>query len=509
MTEIHKVRRALISCFDKTGVVDFARALHNLGIEIVSSGGTAEQIAKADIPVITVEDVTGMPIMLEHRVVTLHPKIHGGILADLDKESHMEDLATFGIEPFGIVVVNLYPFVENPGIETIDIGGPTMIRAAAKNYAHVGVITNPDQYGEVLDELKNNGNKLSEGLRARLAREAFVTTAAFDASIVEWMCEKESQESGELPQNIIVALEKRATLRYGENPHQQAGIYDHINHVASWPQEMEIHQGKELSYINYLDVQAGWALVNEFDDTACVVVKHANPCGVALGKNANDAYKRAFACDDISAFGGVVALNRELDEATAKSIGDAFTEVVIAPSISEKALEICSKKKNMRVITAPIAKKVGWDLKHIDGAFLSQMADDFQDNEMNWKVVTTRQPSDEELKEARFAWKVCAATSSNAIVITKDGQALGIGAGQQSRVHAAEISASKAGSRAWGGVCASDAFFPFRDGVDAAAANGVQVVIQPGGSMRDEEVIAAANEHNIAMIFTGTRHFRH
>lgn len=509
MTEIHKVKRALISCFDKTGVVDFARSLHDLGIEIVSSGGTATVIAEADIPVTTVEDVTGMPIMLEHRVVTLHPKIHGGILADLDKESHMEDLAKFGIEPFGIVNVNLYPFIENPGIETIDVGGPTMVRAAAKNHAHVGIVTNPDQYGEVLDELKNNDNKLSDKLRTKLAREAFVTTAAFDAAIVEWMCAQESEETGELPQNIVVALEKRATLRYGENPHQQAAIYDHINHEASWPQEMKIHQGKELSYINYLDVQAAWALVNQFDDTACVITKHANPCGVATGKDADDAYKRAFACDDVSAFGGVVAINVEIDVATAKSIGDAFTEVVVAPSITDDALAICAKKKNMRVITAPVAKKVGFDLKHIDGAFLYQAADDFTDAPENWKVVTTRQPTDEEMKEARFAWTVCAATSSNAIVITKDGQALGIGAGQQSRVHAAEISASKAGQKGWGGVCASDAFFPFRDGIDAAAANGVQVVIQPGGSMRDDEVIAAANEHNIAMIFTGTRHFRH
>ncbi|MBP9115482.1 MAG: bifunctional phosphoribosylaminoimidazolecarboxamide formyltransferase/IMP cyclohydrolase [Acidimicrobiia bacterium] len=509
MTEIHEVKRALISCFDKTGVVDFARALSDLGIEIVSSGGTALEIANAGIKVITVEDVTGMPIMLEHRVVTLHPKIHGGILADLDKESHMNDLATFGIEPFGIVVVNLYPFVENPGIETIDIGGPAMIRAAAKNHAHVGVITSPDQYGEVLDELKNNTNKLSDTLRAKLAREAFVTTASFDAAIVEWMCNNETKDSGDLPQNIVVALEKRSTLRYGENPHQKAAIYDHINHDHSWPQEMEIHQGKALSYINYLDVQAAWSLVNEFEDIACVVVKHANPCGVATGTDNDDAYKRAFACDDVSAFGGVVALNRELDADTAETIGGNFTEVIVAPSISKEAMDICAKKKNMRVISASKPNKVGWELKHIDGAFLSQTADDFADQIDDWKVVTERQPSEAELKEAKFAWKVCAATSSNAIVISKDGQAVGIGAGQQSRVHAAEISACKAGVRGRGGVCASDAFFPFRDGIDAAAVNGVEVVIQPGGSMRDEEVIAAANEHNIAMIFTGTRHFRH
>ncbi len=507
MTEIHKVTRALISCFDKTGVEQFARSLTDLGIEVVSSGGTAKAISDAGIKVTTVEDVTGMPVMLEHRVVTLHPKIHGGILADLDKQSHMDDLANYGITPFGLVVVNLYPFVEKPDIETIDIGGPAMIRAAAKNHAHVGVITSPDQYDEVLEQLKNNDNKLSHELRAKLSREAFVTTASFDSAIVEWMSNGES--SGDLPKDIMIPLEKRADLRYGENPHQQAAIYDYVNHEESWPQKMEIHQGKELSYINYLDVQASWSLVNQFEDIACVVVKHANPCGVALGENLNDAYTKAFACDDISAFGGVIALNRELDSETAESIGKAFTEVIVAPSISKEALEICKKKKNMRVITAPKPNKVGWDIKHIDGAFLVQAADDFQDQTSEWKVVTTREPNSEEMKEAQFAWTVCAATTSNAIVISKDGQAYGIGAGQQSRVHAAEISASKAGLRARGGVCASDAFFPFRDGIDAAAANGVEIVIQPGGSMRDEEVIAAANEHNIAMVFTGTRHFKH
>lgn len=481
----------------------------DLGIDIVSSGGTAQAVADAGIPVTTVEDVTGMPIMLDHRVVTLHPKIHGGILADLEKDSHHQDMAKFGIEPFGLVVVNLYPFIENPGIETIDVGGPAMIRAAAKNHAYVGVITNPEQYGEVLDELKNNHNELSVGLRSKLAREAFALTASFDAAVVEWMNNKDGDASDELPEEIIVSLKKRADLRYGENPHQKAAIYDYMNHDQSWPQTMTVHQGKELSYINYLDLQSSWSLVNQFDSTACVIVKHANPCGVAMASNVVDAYKNAFACDDLSAFGGVVAINGDIDEATAQAITDAFTEVVIATSVSDSAMALFAKKKNLRVITAEKPNKLGWDLKHIDGAFLSQAADDFTDNESAWKVVTTRQPTDSEMEEAKFAWTVCAGTSSNAIVLTNHGQAIGIGAGQQSRVHAADMAARKAGDRAQGGACASDAFFPFRDGIDAAVATGVTVVIQPGGSMNDQEVIDAANEHSIAMIFTGTRHFRH
>ena len=503
------VKRALISCFDKTGVVEFAQSLHSLGIDIVSSGGTATAISEAGIPVTTVEDVTGMPEMLDHRVVTLHPKIHGGILADLEKESHHSDMAKFGIEPFGLVVVNLYPFVEKPGIETIDIGGPAMIRAAAKNNAFVGVVTNPNQYEDVLDDLKNNNNELTDALRWRLAREAYALTASFDATIVEWMNEKDENRSEELPEEIIVSLKKRSDLRYGENPHQKAAIYDYVNHDQSWPQSMTVHQGKELSYINYLDLQSSWSLVNQFEGNACVIVKHANPCGVAVGANALEAYKNAFAFDDLSAFGGVVALSSEVDEETAKAITDAFTEVVIAPSVSDSAMELFSKKKNLRVITAQKPNKLGFEIKHIDGAFLTQVADDFSDNESAWKVVTDRQPSESELAEAKFAWTVCAGTSSNAIVLTNGGQAIGIGAGQQSRVHAADIAARKAGDRAKGGACASDAFFPFRDGIDAAVATGVTVVIQPGGSMNDQEVIDAANEHGIAMIFTGTRHFRH
>lgn len=415
------VRRALISCFDKTGVVEFATALHDLGIDIVSSGGTAQAIADAGIPVTTVEDVTGMPEMLDHRVVTLHPKIHGGILADLGKENHHKDMETFGIEPFGLVVVNLYPFFEKPSIETIDIGGPAMVRAAAKNNAFVGVVTRPHQYEDVLSELKNNNNALTDEFRWKLAREAYALTASFDAAIVDWMSDT---AQGRLPDEMIVSLKKRSDLRYGENPHQNAAIFDDVNQPASWPQLMTVHQGKELSYINYLDLQSSWSLVHQFNEIACVIVKHANPCGVALGETSLDAYTRAFDCDDISAFGGVVAINREIDAPTAEAIGDAFTEVVIAPSVSEEAFEIFSKKKNLRVITAPAPNDLGGDVKHIDGAYLVQRADDFTDNESAWKVVTDRQPTDTELAEARFAWSVCAGTSSNAIVLTNDRQAM-------------------------------------------------------------------------------------
>ncbi|MFN8016177.1 MAG: bifunctional phosphoribosylaminoimidazolecarboxamide formyltransferase/IMP cyclohydrolase [Acidimicrobiia bacterium] len=503
------VKRALISCFDKTGVVEFAQALNDLGIDIVSSGGTAKAIAEAGIKVTTVEDVTGMPEMLDHRVVTLHPKVHGAILADLDKESHIADLNKFGIEPVGLVVVNLYPFVEKPGIETIDVGGPAMIRASAKNHAFVGIVTDPNQYGEVLTELKENKNVLSDELRRKLARQAFALTASFDAAIVEWLNNDDSENTGDMPNEIIVSLKKRSDLRYGENPHQQAAIYDYVNHDESWPSQMEIHQGKELSYINYLDLSSSWTLVNQLDSPSCVIVKHANPCGVASGENVFDAYSKAFDCDSLSAFGGVVAINGVVDGKTAQAINDAFTEVVIASGFEPEALEAFKAKKNLRVITAEKPKPLGWELKHIDGAFLSQAADDFRDNESEWKIVSDRQPSETELAEAKFAWTVCSGTTSNAIVLTNNKQAVGIGAGQQSRVHAAEIAANKAKDRASGGACASDAFFPFRDGIDAAAQTGVTVVIQPGGSMRDEEVIQAANEHNIAMIFTGTRHFRH
>ncbi len=500
---ITPIRRALLSVFDKDGIANFATALHDRGVDLLSSGGTASTLREAGLAVTDVAELTGMGAILDHRVVTLHPKVHGPLLAERDKQSHTEDLAALGAEPVDLLVVGLYPFRERPGIETIDVGGPAMIRAAAKNHAWVTVVTSAAQYETVLNEIDTHGG-ITEETRKRFALEAFAATAAFDAAIVTWL-----QAEEVMPEHRIVAMRKAADLRYGENPHQPAARYREVNGPAGWPDGTTQHGGKELSFINVLDAQAAWSLVNRFEEPACVIVKHANPCGVALGVDAADAYTRAFACDDISAFGGVVALNRPLSAAAAEAIAGVFTEVVIVPSLEAGAGEVLAAKKNLRVLEAPLAGAVGIDLRRIDGGFLVQAGDPVTEPAEAFTCVTTRAPSEAELRDLLFMWQVCAGTTSNAIVLGKDGTAYGIGAGQQSRVHAAEIAARKAGDRVAGGVCASDAFFPFRDGVDAAAAAGVTAIIQPGGSVRDEEVIAAANEHGIAMLFTGHRHFRH
>lgn len=497
------IRRALISVFDKAGIAEFAADLVKREVAILSSGGTATTLRDAGLPVEDVATLTGMGAILDHRVVTLHPKVHGPLLAERDKSSHTADLATLGAEPVDLLVVGLYPFRERPGIETIDVGGPAMIRAAAKNHAWVTVVTTAEQYQTVLEEIDAHGGITGE-TRRQFARDAFAATAAFDAAIVAWM-----QADEPMPEHRVVALRKAADLRYGENPHQPAGRYRDVNAAPAWPDGATQHGGKELSFINVLDAQASWSLVNRFSEPACVIVKHANPCGVALGDSALDAYQRAFACDDVSAFGGVVALNRPLSAEAAEAIAGVFTEVVIVPSLEPGAGDILAAKKNLRVLEAPAPSAVGTDLRRIDGGFLVQAGDPVNELASEFRCVTERQPTDAELRDLQFMWQVCAATTSNAIVLGKDGQALGIGAGQQSRVHAAEIAARKAGDRVIGGVCASDAFFPFRDGIEAAAAAGVTAVIQPGGSVRDDEVIAAANEHGIAMLFTGVRHFRH
>jgi phosphoribosylaminoimidazolecarboxamide formyltransferase/IMP cyclohydrolase len=503
-----KISRALLSVYDKTGIVELAQQLNAMGVELVSSGGTAKAIAEAGIPVTTVEDVTGAPEMLDHRVVTLHPKIHGGILADLGKDSHRADLETYGITPFDLVIVNLYPFAAQPGIETIDVGGPTMVRAAAKNHAWVTIVTATEQYAPLLAELAEHDGTIGPETRRTFALEAFAATAAFDAAIVAWM------QSGEaLPQHLVLPLERADALRYGENPHQEGAHYRNRLAAPGWADTLEQLQGKELSFINLLDGQAAWTMVQHFDEPACVIVKHANPCGVALGADLYEAYTRAFACDDVSAFGGVVACNREVDRATAEVIASVFTEVVLAPGFSTEAREILAPKLNLRLLDvtasmgAPVRREI--DVRRIDGGFLIEEADVVETDRNAWTVVTKAAPTEAQWRDLRFAWEVCAGVTSNAIVLAKDGQAFGVGAGQQSRVHAAEIAAMKADGRADGGVCASDAFFPFRDGVDAAVAAGVTAVVQPGGSMRDEDVIAAADEHGIAMVFTGRRHFRH
>jgi phosphoribosylaminoimidazolecarboxamide formyltransferase/IMP cyclohydrolase len=496
------VRRALISVYDKTGLADFARGLADLGVTLLASGGTATALSDAGIPVIPVESVTGAPEMLGGRVKTLHPRIHGGILADRGQASHRADLAAQGIEPIDLVVVNLYPFLERPSIETIDIGGPTMVRAAAKNHAWVGVLTDPGRYEAVLGELRANGGRLSAATRADLALEAFAHTAGYDAAIVRWF------DADPLPRHLILPLEKVASLRYGENPHQAGARYrDRLG--GGWLDGMVQHGGKELSFINLLDSEASWRLVNSFDVPACVIVKHANPCGVALGDGPADAYRKAFECDSLSAFGGVVALNRPLDEETAAAIGEVFTEVVVAPSFAPAALEALAKKKNLRLLECPPYTPGGIDLRRAGGGFLVQESDPPDEDRSTWKVVTKVAPTDEQMSDMAFAMKVCAATGSNAIVLAKGGVAYGIGAGQQSRVHSAEMAAKKADGRARGGVCASDAFFPFRDGVDTAVAAGAAAIAQPGGSVGDEKVIAAADEAGVAMVFTGRRHFRH
>ena len=496
--------------YDKTGVVDLARGLVDLGWELISSGGTASAIAAAGLPVTDVADLTGFPAILGHRVVTLHPAVHAGLLADLHEESHRADLESLGIAPIALAVVNLYPFGSNPGIELIDVGGPTMVRAAAKNHAHVGVVTDPSQYGELLAELRASGGALSDATRRRLARDAFAHTAAYDAAIVTWFDEVDrvAGDGDVLPRSLHLSLVRAQELRYGENPHQQGARY-RIEGRRSWWDDAVQHGGKDLSYLNLFDTEAAWRLANSFSDPGVVVVKHANPCGVAVAADIATAYSRANACDPVSAFGGIVAANRTVTRAMAESLAPVFTEVVVAPAYDPDALEVLTAKKNLRVLSAPVPYGAALDLRSIDGGLLVQQVDPVSVDRSSWRVVTEAQPDAALWDDIVFGWQVCAAVSSNAIVLAKDRQAFGIGAGQQNRLDSARIAQERAAGRAAGGVCASDAFFPFRDGLDAVASAGVRAVVQPGGSVRDEEVIAAANEHGIAMVFTGERHFRH
>lgn len=500
---------ALISVFDKTGIVWLARGLHDLGWDLISSGGTAKEIAAAGVPVTDVADLTGFPAILGHRVVTLHPKVHGGLLADPTDPDHQRDLAEYGIEPIALAVINLYPFSSQPGIELIDVGGPTMVRAAAKNHAHVGVVVNPADYEPVLGELKAGGC-LGAATRRRLARAAFAHTAAYDAAIVTWF-DATDPEPAEFAPTIHLTLERPDVLRYGENPHQSGARYALVGQT-SWWDEMVQHGGKEMSYLNVLDTEAAWRLVNVFDSPACVIVKHANPCGVALGGGPDPitaAYVGANQCDPVSAFGGIVAVNGHVTLAMAQALAPVFTEVVVAPGYEPEALEHLIRKANMRVLTASAVVATGWDLRSVDSQMLVQNKDRVTLDRSAWQVVTEAQPTEEMWSEIEFAWQVCAAVSSNAIVLTAGGRAVGVGAGQQNRRDSARIATERAAGRASGGVCASDAFFPFRDGLDASVEAGVAAVIQPGGSVRDGEVIEAANEYGLVMVFTGERHFRH
>lgn len=502
--------RALLSVYDKAGIVDLAEALHDLGVELVSSGGTARIIAKAGIPVVDVAEYTGYPAMLGHRVVTLHPKIHGGILADRNDPEHLADLERYDIPTIDLVVANLYPFALEPSIEQIDIGGPAMVRAAAKNHAYVGVVVDPADYPAVLDELAETG-VLSDQLRRRLARTAFAHTAAYDAQIVSWLDETGHAENAidvALPETVHLSATRAEVLRYGENPHQFGARYTFGN--SCWDTAIQ-HGGKEMSYLNVYDADAAWRLVWSLgDDHAAVVIKHANPCGAAVAEDLLTAYRLAHEGDPVSAYGGIVAVNRMLSLEVAEALSPVFTEVLIAPSYEPEALALLlDKKKNLRVLTARPPVVAPLDVRTIEGGLLVQTSDVVSVDRDGWTVVTDRQPTDAEWADLTLAWRIAARVTSNTIVLVKDGQAVGIGAGQQNRVDAGRIAAEKAAGRGVGGACASDAFFPFRDGLDAAADAGATAVIQPGGSIRDQEVIDAANEAGMTMVFTAERHFKH
>jgi len=503
---------ALVSVYDKTGVAECARELHTLGWSLLSSGGTASVIAEAGVPVTDVAEITGFPAILGHRVVTLHPKVHGGILANRSDPSHQADLERFGIDPIDLVIVNLYPFSSDPGVELIDIGGPAMVRAAAKNHADVAVVVNPDDYQPIIDEIREHG-VIRAATRRRLARDAFAHTAAYDASIVRWFDETDDEASTkELPRTLHLALERVETLRYGENPHQIGARYRDLTSssgAAGWWQSVTQHGGKAMSYLNVYDTEAAWRLAHQFEQPTAVVVKHANPCGVASAETIEVAYSKAHQCDPVSAFGGIVAVNRPVTRSMAESLAPVFTEVVVAPGYEDGALEVLTAKANLRVLSASEPQERQLDVRSVDGGLLVQTADTVLADRRDWSVVTEVAPTNEQWADIEFAWRVCAAVSSNAIVYAKDQQAFGIGAGQQNRLDSSRIAAERSAGRADGGVCASDAFFPFTDGLDAAVAAGIRAVVQPGGSVRDDEVIAVANKAGIAMVFTGRRHFRH
>ena len=526
--DIQPVRRALLSVSDKTGLIEFAKALHDAGVELVSTGGTSKAIAAAGLPVKDVADITKFPEMMDGRVKTLHPMVHGGLLAVRDDAGHVASMDEYGIGPIDLLAVNLYPFEETVAkgadydtcIENIDIGGPAMIRAASKNHAYVSVIVDVADYGLVVDEIvANKGTTLT--IRKALAQKAYARTAAYDAAISNWF----ATEIGETaPAFRAIGGALKQTLRYGENPHQAASFYvsgDTRPGVATATQL----QGKELSYNNINDTDAAFELVGEFNPAkapAVAIIKHANPCGVAESSSLVDAYRRALACDPISAFGGIIALNQTLDGETAEEIAKIFTEVIIAPDADENARKIIAGKKNLRLLTTgglPDARTPGLFVKTVAGGFLAQTRDNGVIDDLDLKVVTKRAPTDQELADLKFAFRVCKHVKSNAIIYVKDGATVGIGAGQMSRVDSARIAARKAEDAAEaanlaqpltiGSVVASDAFFPFADGLLSAAQAGATAVIQPGGSMRDEEVIAAADEKGLAMVMTGMRHFRH
>ncbi|HKO87866.1 MAG TPA: bifunctional phosphoribosylaminoimidazolecarboxamide formyltransferase/IMP cyclohydrolase [Burkholderiales bacterium] len=512
------IRQALISVSDKRGVLEFARALADRQVRLLSTGGTAQLLLSNGIPVTEVADYTGFAEMLDGRVKTLHPKIHGGILARRDKPAHMQSIAQADIQAIDLVVVNLYPFqatIDRDGctledaVENIDIGGPAMVRAAAKNYAGVAVVTDPSDYDSLLNELQANDGSLTAPTRFALAKKAFAHTAAYDGAIANYL----GGLDGAFPALFSAQWEKVQDLRYGENPHQQAAFYRDGRPADGTLARYEQVQGKELSYNNIADADAAWECVKSFEQPACVIVKHANPCGAAHAKDIATAYERAFRTDPTSAFGGIIAFNRPVDARTATAVNNQFAEVLIAPAFNEEALALFAQKLNLRLLRCPLASgKPQHEFKRVGGGLLVQTADSANVGDGHFKTVTRRAPTAAELDDLRFAWRVATYVKSNAIVFCAQGMTLGVGAGQMSRVDSARIASIKAqaaGLNLQGSVVASDAFFPFRDGVEVVAEAGAKAIIQPGGSVRDDEVIAAADERGIAMVFTGIRHFRH
>jgi phosphoribosylaminoimidazolecarboxamide formyltransferase / IMP cyclohydrolase len=520
------IRQALISVSDKTGVLDFAKALSAMGVTILSTGGTAKLLADNGVNVTEVADYTGFPEMLDGRVKTLHPKVHGGILARRDLPEHVAALEQHGIPTIDMVVVNLYPFQQTvakeqcsleDAIENIDIGGPTMLRSSAKNHKDVVVVCDPSDYGRVLEEMKSGKGEVSYATKFSLATKVFAHTAQYDGAITNYLTslgeDKQHATRSAYPQTLNLHFEKVQEMRYGENPHQSAAFYRDIAPVEGSLANYRQLQGKELSYNNIADADAAWECVKTFEETACVIIKHANPCGVAVGADPLDAYSKAFKTDPTSAFGGIIAFNRELDAKAAEAVAKQFVEVLIAPSFTAEARQVFAAKQNVRLLEIPLAAAVNaYDFKRVGGGLLLQSPDAKNVAVAELKVVTKKQPTPQQMQDLMFAWRVAKFVKSNAIVFCANGMTLGVGAGQMSRVDSARIASIKAqnaGLTLSGSAVASDAFFPFRDGLDVVVDAGASCVIHPGGSMRDQEVIDAADERGVVMLFTGTRHFRH
>ncbi|WP_338678301.1 bifunctional phosphoribosylaminoimidazolecarboxamide formyltransferase/IMP cyclohydrolase [Streptomyces sp. SCSIO 30461] len=512
------IRRALVSVYDKSGLEELARGLHEAGVELVSTGSTAGRIAAAGVPVTKVEELTGFPECLDGRVKTLHPRVHAGILADLRLDAHREQLAELGVEPFDLVVVNLYPFRETVAsgaspdecVEQIDIGGPSMVRAAAKNHPSVAVVTSPARYADVLTAVAAGGFDLTA--RKRLAAEAFQHTAAYDVAVASWFASSyaTAEDSG-FPDFIGATYRRSNVLRYGENPHQDAALY--VTEAGGGLAQAEQLHGKEMSFNNYTDTEAARRAAYDHTEPCVAIIKHANPCGIAIGADVAEAHRKAHACDPLSAFGGVIAVNRPVSVAMAEQVAEIFTEVIVAPGYEDGAVEVLARKKNIRVLRCPAAPAAPVEVKPVDGGALLQVTDRLQadgDDPANWTLATGDALDSAQLAELAFAWRACRAVKSNAILLAKDGASVGVGMGQVNRVDSAKLAVERAGEeRAAGSYAASDAFFPFPDGLEILTAAGVRAVVQPGGSVRDEQVVEAAKNAGVTMYFTGTRHFFH